>query len=138
MTASEEAAIDSHIWQSREYAYITLWSTLKRNKTFYDISLIGLAQYGNVICKIIGNDDIVGFTRILDHIGLPIEFEKSGIRLKKNAKLIYRESKMYKKPLIITDPYQHEKKFNRVGKKEADYDKPGWCDRKFADEKDDP
>lgn len=140
MTAEEELAIDAHIWNRREDAYLVVWSTLKKNKIYYYRSLIGLAQYGNMICKTIENDekdDLIGFIRFLVHLGLTYEIVPSGIKLKENAKQIYRENKMYIKP-TSKDPYEHEKRFNRVGKKEPDYDKPGWCDRMLSDKKENP
>jgi hypothetical protein len=137
MTPDEELAIHAHIWQSRESAYLKVWTTLKKNKMYYYRSLIGLVQYGNMICKPIGNDekdDLIGFIRMLAHLGLSYELVPSGIKLKENSKIDYRENKMYAKPLD-SNPYAHEKRFNSVGKKEADYDKPGWCDKRLSDEK---
>ncbi|URM37153.1 hypothetical protein [Flavobacterium anhuiense] len=128
MTIEEEEAINAHIWKSREFAYISLSSTLARNKYFYDISLIGLARYGNVLCKLLGNDDVVGFTKILHHIGLKFEYVASGIKLTENAKLEYKENRMNKKPAIIFSS-NHERKFNSLGKKEPDEGKLGWAEK---------
>lgn len=133
MTASEELEIDNHIWQSRESAYLRVWSTLKKNKIYYYRCLIELAQYGNILCKAIGDDekdDLLGFTRMLAHLGLDYELVPSGIKLKEDAKQNYRENKMYTKPSFIA-PYDHEKKFNRIVKDEPEDGKIGWCDRQF-------
>lgn len=127
MTTSEELLIDTHIWKSREFAFTSLWSVLERDKTYYNDSLEGLIKYGNVLCKIIGKNDVVGLTRILQHIGLNYEFVASGIRLKENAKLDYREIKIYKK--VAPVDYGYEKKFNRVGKEDRYENRVGWAEQ---------
>ncbi|MDQ8012056.1 MAG: hypothetical protein REI96_06390 [Flavobacterium nitrogenifigens] len=80
-------------------------------------------------CSFTGSDDVVGFTRILNHIGLGFQYTTKGLQLKDNAKNLYREEKMIKKPIEIT--YNHEKRFNRVGKDEPEEGKIGWNERRF-------
>jgi hypothetical protein len=81
--------------------------------------------------KFTSSDDIVGFTRILNHIGLKFEYIPKGIELKGNAKKHYSDSAMYRKSPIVK--FDYEKKYNRVGKDEPEENKLGWCDRKFKE-----
>ncbi|BFM41645.1 hypothetical protein CFS9_02860 [Flavobacterium sp. CFS9] len=129
MTKKEELLIDAHIWKRKEFAFITLWGVLEKDKTFYNNSLEGLIQYGNVLCKIVGKDDVVGLTKILNHLGLNFEFVASGLKLMENSKLDYRENVMNKKASFVD--YGYEKKFNRIVKDEPEDDKIGWSDRKL-------
>lgn len=129
MTSSEEAAIDAHILKAKEYAYETLWSVLNKDKAFYGRAIADLLRDGYLHCSYDGTDDIVGFTRILHHIGLEIQHTPKGLELKENAKFTYREKRIYRKTAEIT--YHHEKRFNRVGKDEPEEGKLGWNERRF-------
>ncbi|WP_026730190.1 hypothetical protein [Flavobacterium denitrificans] len=135
MTKEEEKSIDSHIWNSRESAYTTLWTMLDKNKYYYDLSLVGLVTYGNMLCNIFGKDDVVGFTRILHHIGLEFEFVKSGIQLKENAKVLYKENRMNPKPHEVK--YNYDKKTLRVGKEDRYENKIGWAEQILLNNKKD-
>lgn len=129
MTPAEETAIDAHILKSKENAYVTLWSELNKDKAFYSRAITDLLRDGYFHCSFDGSDDIVGFTKILNHIGLEIQYISKGIELKDNAKMLYRETRMYRKAVEVT--YNHEKRFNRVGKDEPEEDKLGWNERRF-------
>ncbi|MFW0739731.1 hypothetical protein [Flavobacterium sp. T12S277] len=129
MTPTEEITIDAHILKSKESAYITLWSVLNKDKAYYNKSMKDLLRDGYLHCSFTSADDIVGLTRILNHIGLTFEFVPRGIELKEKAKQYYRDTKMYHKAPIVT--FDSEKKYSRVGKDEPEENKLGWCDRKF-------
>ncbi|WP_294958640.1 hypothetical protein [uncultured Flavobacterium sp.] len=131
MTPADETKIDAHILKSKENAYITLWSVLNKDKAYYNASIKDLLRDGYLHCSFTSSDDIVGFTRILNHIGLEFEYVTKGIELKENAKKHYRDTRMCPKMTIIT--FAQEKKYNRVGKDEPDDNKLGWCDRKFKE-----
>lgn len=128
MTLSEESTIDIHILKATVHAYTALWSILDKDKTYYNLSLKDLLRDGYLRCSFTGADDIVGFTRILNHIGITFRYISNGIELKENAKIHYRDDKMYKKAPAPTT--NNEKSFNRVGKEEPDESKLGWADRK--------
>lgn len=129
MTPAEQLVIDKHIINSIENAYTTLWAILDKDKTFYNESLNSLLRDGVVTCSFDDND-VVGFSKVLNHLGLPFNYVPNGIALKEDARLYYRENKIYRKP-PEANPYLHEKKFNRVGKDEPEDGKLGWCDRKL-------
>lgn len=129
MTTAEEAAIDAHILKSKQYAYETLWGILNKDKAYYSSSIDDLLRDGRLSCSFNGSDDIVGLTKILNHIGLEFKYVPNGLELKDNAKLHYRGDRMNRKPVEIT--YHHEKRFNKVGKDEPDEGKIGWSDRQF-------
>jgi hypothetical protein len=128
MKSSEELAIDNQIIKATEHAYISLWSILDKDKTFYNNSLAVLLHDGKMPCSFSGPEDTVGLARILNHIGLPFRYITNGFELKEGSKVTYRENKMYRKTPQVT--HYRENRFNSVGKDEPDENKLGWNERR--------
>lgn len=134
MKPGEESAIDVHIVKATEHAYETLWGVLNKDKRYYNESLKELLRDSCLLCSFTGTDDIVGFTRILNHIGLSFQYITKGIELKENAKINYQAERMYRKQPEPT--YRYENKFNRVGKQDPEEGKIGWNERRSSYHKD--
>lgn len=124
MTPTEETQINNHIWNSLQTAFITFWSILEKDKTFYRDSISVLLNHGDVIYEPMGNEDMSGLTQILVHLGLPFIHITNGIRLKEDAKSQYKENKMIRKPYITP---VFEKKHMSIGKPDKYDGRPGWA-----------
>lgn len=126
MTPLEEKQIDNHIWNSLQTAFITFWSILEKDKTFYRESISILLNGGDVKYEPFGKEDMSGLTQILAHLGLPFQHIANGIRLNDDAKIRYKENKMIRKPYI---PPVYEKKHMSIGKPDKYDGRLGWAEQ---------
>ncbi|MFC4477405.1 hypothetical protein [Flavobacterium chungangensis] len=125
MTPAEETQINNRIWNSLQSAFITLWSELEKDKSFYRESLNILLNGGDVTYEINDDKDMSGLTRILTFIGLPFKHIAMGLRLSEDSKVQYRDNKMIAKPFI--QPV-YEKKQMSIGKTDTyDNGRIGWA-----------
>ncbi|QSW90688.1 hypothetical protein J0383_07730 [Flavobacterium endoglycinae] len=126
MTPQEELEIDYHL----------LFSSNLRPTSIGYRGLTRLLLHGSILHDSLSKDYsvFVNFTKVLDHLRLEYEFITNGVALKPNAKENYRRTVMYGKPQQVIQAYA--KKPQPLGKDQPDFDKPGWCDRRYPDEKD--
>jgi len=121
MTSIQELEVD---------AYILANSKLRTTSRGYKALKI-LLEHGNLLYWCLGKDNTLELAKVLIYLKFRYEHVSGGLQLRPESKRDYYYLVMYRKA-PAKKPFYNKDSANAVGKAEADYDKPGWCDRHFS------